>query len=162
MEARSKGFKQPEQFARILTYILLSDPFSNCFNLSPWIQGRHEQGKLITPESVSLKRNLNLLELFTPHWKSPKLGTTGSHRKCQKGAERILGFNTNIAVSITSPSSTHRIATLPHVILPLMFLFLYFVILYILNLDFKTFFSIKITLVFFKVPQELLGIKSQF
>ena len=39
---------------------------------------------------------------------------------------------------------------LPHIIFLLMFLFLLFVILYVLNLDFKPF-SFKITLVFFKL-----------
>ena len=73
----------------------------------------------------------------------PEVTKTLNNREPQKvpreRAECIWGFNTGKTVSIWFPGSTHIIATLPHIIL-LMFLFLYFVILYILNMNFKIFF----------------------
>ena len=73
----------------------------------------------------------------------PEVTKTLNNREPQKvpreRAEYIWGFNTGKTVSIWFPGSTHIIATLPHIIL-LMFLFLYFVILYILNMNFKIFF----------------------
>ena len=80
-------------------------------------------------------------------WKYLKHATTkqsvyefwSASENARRGQNAFLGFSASVTASITPPGSTHLIATLPHIIL-LTFLSLYFVILYILNMNFKIFF----------------------
>ena len=123
--------------------LLLCSESSECIKkLAESISNMLQQNNLAKVYRLNLERSL---------WWSWNFSSS-DHKPCnpvyefwsasenaRRGQNAFLGFSASVTASITPPGSTHLIATLPHIIL-LTFLSLYFVILYILNMNFKIFF----------------------